>query len=66
MINIEEKEEKHKKCDACSVQFDKLYYISFGHNPNRQSVAKFCFGCVYDLKDKLYIMFGKEQGENSE
>lgn len=66
MINIEEKNEKNRRCDACSIRFDKLYHVIFGHNPNHQSIARFCIGCVSDLKDKLYTMFNKEVENNEQ
>lgn len=44
---------KKRKCDACSITYDKNFLISFGHNPNRQEIATFCEGCLSDLKEQL-------------
>lgn len=47
------KNEKPKKCDACSIPYAANFNIIFGHNPNRQHIATFCEGCLSDLKGKL-------------
>ncbi len=49
--------EKRRRCDACSITYNKNFRIMFGHNPERQQVATFCEGCLSDLNHKMENLF---------
>lgn len=44
---------KNIRCDACSISYDRLYRISFGHDAKRMVVLNLREGCLSDMESEI-------------